>query len=428
MGTTHTDRNGRENGRHVRTIAMSVMVVVAMFVGMGLDRVVVMTGIAQTSLPGLNGFETLEETYEVIRELYVLESDFTDQQLMHGAARGMVAELGDTNHSVFLDPSQAYSYNTSLQGGLVGIGVTVDTTGEFPVVIAPMKDSPALEAGIRPGDAIIAIDGISLEGIPARDAVDLVRGEVDTDVTLELVREGEADSYEVTITRQEIPLTSVTWAMLPDNVMWLQLSQFSRGSAVEVTNALETARAQGMTSIILDLRGNTGGYTDETRAIASLFLPANTPVYQQADADGNVQIRDTDSVDGPYLNEPMVVLVNDRSASASEVLSAALRDNERAPLYGQTTVGVGTVTIPVDLSDGSIVIIGIQLLLTGAGESFFQVGVEPTDPVELPDGQTPSLLIIVDPEATGVLSQEQFQVLEDDQIHAAYDAVTAATP
>jgi carboxyl-terminal processing protease len=428
MGTGQSDQNGRNTSRHARTIAMSVMIVVALFAGMGLDRVLVMTGIAQTSLSRLDEFETLEETYEIIRQYYVLQEDITDEELLHGASRGMVDSLGDTNHSVFLDPDQAYSYETSLQGGLVGIGVTVDTTGELPVIIAPMKNSPALEAGIRPGDTLVAIDGVTLEGMEASDAVDLIRGEAGTDVTLELVREGETEPYTVTITRQEIELNPVSWAMLPDGVMWLQLDQFSRGSADQVTLALREAKALGMTSIMLDLRGNTGGYTNETRAIASLFLPANTPVYQELDADGNVTEYDTASEDGPYVTEPMVVLVDETSASASEVLSSSLRDSGRAPLFGQTTVGVGTVTIPIDLSDGSVVIIGIELLLTGEGESFFQVGVEPTDPVELDEGQSRSLLIILDPEDTKQLSEEAFQAVEDDQIHAAYDAVTSAAP
>jgi carboxyl-terminal processing protease len=428
MNTGQTNQNGRTRQRHARTFAVSLMIVVALFAGMGLDRVLVVTGIAQTSLARLDEFETLEETYEIIRQYYVLQDDFTDQELLHGASRGMVEALGDTNHSVFLDPDEAYSYETSLQGGLVGIGVTVDTTGELPVIIAPMKGSPALEAGILPGDTIVAIDGVSLEGMEAGDAVDRIRGEAGSDVVLDLIHEGETEPYSVTITRQEIALNPVSWAMLPDGVMWLQLDQFSRGSADQVTEALREAKAMGMTRIMLDLRGNTGGYTNETRAIASLFLPADTPVYQELDADGNVTEHDTASEDGPYVTEPMVVLVDETSASASEVLSSALRDSGRAPLFGQTTVGVGTVTIPIDLSDGSVVIIGIELLLTGEGESFFQIGIEPTNPVELAEGQSRSLLIILDPQDTRQISSADFEAVEDDQIQSAFEAVTTTTP
>lgn len=407
---------------------MSVMIVVAMFVGMGLDRVLIHTGIAATQLTQTDEFGTLEETYEAIRQYYVLEGEISDQELIYGASRGMVDALGDTGHSTFLDPEEAADYEASLSGGFVGIGVTVDTEGEFPVVIAPMQNSPAFEAGILPGDTIIGIDGVSLEGIEPSDAIDMVTGEAGTDVTLEIVHAGEQESFVVTITRQEIEVNPVNWAMLPGGIMWLQLDQFSNGATDEIKTAIREAQDLGMNGLILDLRGNPGGYTNEAVGVASQFLPDDTPLYQETDADGNVNIVETRGSRGVYLDGPMVVLVDERSASSSEIVAAAIRDAGRAPLYGQTTFGVGTVTLPFELSDGSFVILGTEQLLTGAGERIFQVGVEPTNPVELGIDQTPGFILVEDPEQTRALSEEQLQGIEDDQLHAAYDEVSSVAP
>jgi carboxyl-terminal processing protease len=423
MDSIRKEGGARERVRAPRTIVMSVMVVVAMFVGMGLDRVLLETGIAATQLTQADEFGVLEETYESIRQSYVLQGEISDQDLIYGAARGMVDALGDTGHSTFLDPEEAQSYESSLQGGFVGIGVTVDTTGEFPVVIAPMQNSPALEAGILPGDTIIAVDGVSLKGIDPSDAIDMVTGEAGTDVTLEIIHSGEKDSFEVTITREEIEINPVSWVMLPGGIMWLQLDQFSNGATGEVKTAIREAQTMGMTGLIFDLRGNPGGYTTEAVGVASQFLPANTPLYQETDADGNVNVEETRGSRGVYLDGPMVVLINENSASSAEIVAAGIRDAGRAPLLGQTTFGVGTVTLPFELSDGSFVILGIKQLLTGAGERIFQVGVEPTDPVELGIDQTPGFILVEDPDQTRSLSDEQFQGIEDDQLHAAYDAV-----
>lgn len=414
--------------RAPRTIVMSVMLVVAMFVGMGLDRVLVETGIAATSLTGADEFETLEETYEAIREYYVLQSEITDQDLIYGAARGMVDALGDTGHSTFLDPEEAVAWNESSSGNFVGIGVTVDTTGELPVIIAPMQNSPAFAAGILPGDTILAIDGVDLEaeGIAATDAVDLVRGEVGTQVNLRLQRADGSEVFEVTITRAEIEINPVSWVMLPNGVMWLQLDQFSQGASSGIRDALREGQALGMTGLIFDLRGNPGGLVYEALGVASQFLPENTPLYQEADANGNASVVDTRSSRGVYLEGPMVVLVDGNSASSAEIVASAIEEAGRAPLYGETTFGVGTVLLPIELSDGSMAVLGIEQLLTGSGQRIFQVGVEPTNPVELGEDQVPGFIIGLDTDQDRQLTPEEVTAIEDDQLQAAYESVQQA--
>lgn len=423
-----TTTPGRPGARTPRTILVSVMLVVAMFVGMGLDRVLVETGIAATSLTGADEFQTLEETYEAIREYYVLQGEISDQDLIYGAARGMVDALGDTGHSTFLTPEEAIAWNESSSGNFVGIGVTVDTTGELPVIIAPMQNSPAFEAGILPGDTILAIDGVDLEqeGIAATDAVDLVRGEVGTQVTLKLERADASEVYEVTITRAEIEINPVSWVMLPNGVMWLQLDQFSQGASSGIRDAIREAQGLGMTGLILDMRGNPGGLVYEALGVASQFLPENTPLYQEADAAGNASVVDTRSSRGVYLEGPMVVLIDGNSASSAEIVASALQEAGRAPLYGETTFGVGTVLLPIELSDGSMAVLGTEQLLTGSGQRIFQVGVEPTDPVELGEDQLPGFIVGLDTDQDRQLTAEELAAVEDDQLKVAYEAVQQA--
>lgn len=428
MDLSQTGTRTRSGLRSARSVAMSVMVVVAMFVGMGLDRVLVETGIAATSLTQADEFDTLEETYEAIREYYVLEGNFSDGDLIYGAASGMIDALGDTNHSTFLNPEEAIAWNESSSGQFVGIGVTVDTTGALPVIIAPMQNSPAFEAGILPGDTILAVDDVNLEeeGIAATDAVDLVRGEVGSDVTLVLERANGGEEYEVTITRAEIEVNPVSWVMLPNGIMWLQLDQFSQGASSAMRDAIREGQNLGMTGLILDMRGNPGGLVYEALGVASQFLEADTPLFQEADADGNVSIQETRGSRGVYREGPMVVLVDGNSASSAEIVASALAEADRAPLYGETTVGVGTVLLPIELSDGSLAVLGTSQLLTGSGQQIFQKGVEPTVEVELGDEQQPGFIIIEDSDQDNQLTDTEFQAVEDDQLMAAYDAVLQA--
>jgi carboxyl-terminal processing protease len=402
---------------------MSVMLVVAMFVGMGLDRVLIETGIAATSLTRADEFETLEETYEAIRENYVLQDEISDEDLIYGASKGMVEALGDTGHSTFLDPQEAVEYQQSTEGELVGIGVRVDTSGELPVVIAPMQNSPAFEAGILPGDTIIAVDGQSLETMDTSDAVDLITGEEGTDVTLELRHANEDASYTVTITRARIEVDPVTWVMLPDGVMWLHLAEFSRGASDSLKAAIVEGQELGMTGLILDLRGNPGGLVVEAVGVASQFVPDGTPLFQREDAEEKVDVVETVGNRGVYLEGEMVVLIDNNSASSSEIVASALRDSGRAPLYGEQTFGVGTVLLPFQLSDGSLAVLGTELLLTGAGERLFMEGVAPTVEVPLGDDQTTGFILIEDSDQDNKLTEEELSTLEDDQLHAAYDAV-----
>ena len=407
----------------VRILVMSLLLVLAMGVGVGIDRVLIESGVvgASTELTASDEFTILEETYDAIRNNYVLEEEISDQELIYGAARGMVEALGDENHSQFLDPEEAEQFEQSGRGELVGIGIHIDTSGNLPVVVAPLPGSPALEAGIRPGDVILEVDGTSLEEVDPEEAADLIRGEEGTTVTLVLQHEGEDEPYEVTLTRERIKVNPVTWVMLPGDIVWVQLSEFSAGATEELKNAIRQATELGAQGLILDLRNNPGGYVHEAKGVASQFLPDGTVLMRTVDAQGNEHIERTIGNNGVWLDRPMVVLVNEYSASSSELVSSAIKAAGRAPLIGERTVGTGTVLLPFELSDGSMAVLGVELWLTAGGEEIYKKGIEPTIPVELEEGVSLALPIeFVSDQTDHILTDREWASIEDVQLQTAY--------
>lgn len=402
-----------------RTVITSIMLVCAMFVGAGFDRILVEVGSASDRFSNASNYSIIGETYDAIRENYVLQSEFSDEQLVWGAAYGMIESLGDTDHSRFLNPQEAIEWEQSSNNELIGIGISVNTQGELPVVVYPMKNSPAMEAGILPGDTIVEIDGTDIRGMNPTEAVDLIAGEEGTDVTIKLIHEGETEPYEVTITRAQIEIDPVSYSMLPNGVLWLRLDQFSRGSSKRVAQGLEWGESQGMTGVILDLRGNPGGFVIEAMGVASQFLPDGTPLYQEMDNTGAKRVVKTVGNRGAYLEGDLVVLVDQNSASASELTSSALMETGRAELVGQTTAGTGTVLLPFELSDGSMAVLGIQLFLTGQGTDIYHRGVIPNHEVVM-ENQYPNFpqTLMKDEQA---IEQPEVDALEDPQLDYALE-------
>lgn len=412
----------RSSLRSPRTVAMSLLVVFAMFVGAGMDRILLEVGSASDRFSNASNYDILGETYDLIRDYYVLQDEFTDEQLVWGATSGMVDSLGDTGHSRFMNPTEAQEMVRSEQNELIGIGINVDLTGELPVIRYPIKNSPAMDAGIQPGDTILKVDGVDLTGMDVQDALDLVTGEEGTDVTLELRHANSEETYEVTITRTRIKLDPVQYAMLPNGVLWLQLEQFSNGSAKRVVEGLNWGKEQGMTGVILDLRGNPGGFVVEAIGVASQFLPDGTPLVQRHDSTGLVGTTTTLGNKGVYQEGPLVVLVDENSASAAEITSSALMETGRADLVGEVTAGTGTVLNSFELSDGSMVNIGVQLFLTGQGTDIYHVGVKPNHLVEfssLPN-EFPIFPAMLNVDGKTMIDAA-FDDLVDPQLHYAMD-------
>jgi len=412
--------------RHLRRLMVAAMLLLAVGAGIGVERFMLESAPAgaqrDADLAELEEYTILEEVYDVIREEYVLSEEITDQQLIYGAATGMVEALGDENHSVFLDPESAERHVESLEGELVGIGIQVNTEVSPPTVVLPIQNSPAFHAGIRQGDVILAVDGATIEVVDDPEAlVDLIRGEEGTDVVLELRHEGEAESYTVTLTRTRIQVDPASWAMLPNDVLWVRLSDFSVGATEGLEQALIAGKEQGARGVILDLRANSGGFVYEALGVSTHLQPDGSVMVQTEDASGDIVETSTVGDNGEWQEGPVVVLIDENSVSAPEVVSAAIKANDRAPLIGQTTFGTGTTINGIELSDGSMVNIGISLWRTPDGELLWHQGVEPDIEVANEPGVQIALPYTYE---SNQVTDEQFAALEDDQLLTAFEEVT----
>ena len=407
----------------LRTPVMSLLVLIAFTSGIGVDRVVLEEThdvTASTILTELPEFAIIEETYDAIRENYVQSDGVTDKALIYGASQGMVEALGDEGHSTFLTPEEAERNEASLRGELIGIGVYVDRTGPMPVVIAPIDNSPAYEAGIKSGDVIVAIDGTLTADMEEDQWTERIRGDAGTDVLLSLLHQGDDEPYEVTITREKITIQPVSWRMLPGDIAWVKLSEFSQGAADGLIVALSQAKAVGARGVILDLRNNPGGFVFEAVNVGSQFMKDGSVLFREQSREGKVTPVVTPGNGGEWLDGPIVVLVNEGSASAAEIVSSALRDNDRATLIGETTFGTGTVLLPFKLSDGSVVQLGTELWLTADGDQIWKKGVVPDEEIVLDDGSYPALPIdFIQP----VLTPNELASVQDAQLMAGYETM-----
>ncbi|HZW03151.1 MAG TPA: S41 family peptidase, partial [Anaerolineaceae bacterium] len=268
--------------------------------------------------------ETLiERAYEIIEENYVRRDDLEPQDLTYAAIDGMVESLGDTGHSRFMTPEMVAAHTQSLQGEFEGIGALVEERDGFPVIVAPFDDSPAMRAGLKPGDIILEVDGQPTAERPLTEVIDSILGPAGTQVTLTIQDPENDEVREVEITRERIEIQNVTWQILPGTaIAHVRIAQFSRNTTRDLQEALEAAQDAGAESIVLDLRNNPGGLLDEAVGVASQFL-AEGDVLQVRNADEQI-----DSVPvrrgGRATEIPLVVLINQGTASAAEIVAGAL--------------------------------------------------------------------------------------------------------
>ncbi|MFN2214949.1 MAG: S41 family peptidase [Anaerolineales bacterium] len=324
-------------------------------------------------------FAPFWQSWDLVHDLYI-DQPVDDTLMMQGAIKGMMQSLGD-QHSSYMDPEQYRQANIELTGEYEGIGAYVDTTQEYLTIVSPMRDSPAENAGLKPGDQIIAIDGEDMTGIDGSLVIRKVLGPAGTPVTLTIFREGEKP-FEVTLERARIIIPVVEYEMLDGNIAYLKLSSFSKKATNEMAAALEDLLAQDPVGLILDLRNNPGGERNSAVEISSQFIDQGVIMYQEY-GDGS---RDTfDAVGGGLATDiPLVVLINEGSASASEIVAGAIQDYERGTLVGKVTFGKGSVQNWIPLADDQgLVRITIARWLTPNGRTIHKLGVEPDIEVDL---------------------------------------------
>ena len=353
------------------------------------------------------------EALDTVRNNYVDQKNIDAKKETYGAIEGMLKSLGDDGHTRFLTPKEREQNDQSLSGTYVGIGVQLEEKNGEVVVAAPIDGSPAEKAGISSDDVLLAVDGKSVRGGEVPEVVEKVKGPKGTSVELTVRHDGERRTYD--LQRAEIDSPVASWALIPGtDVGLVLLSSFSDDSAQELQNAFEEAKAAGARRFILDLRNNPGGRLDQAVEVAGYFLEPESIVYIRKDASGE---REEITVEGdPESTEaPLAVLVDGGSASSAEILAGALRDNDRAPVVGETTFGTGTVLSEFVLKDGSSILLGVAEWLTPDGDFIRNTGIAPDVRVPLSEGTEP-----LTPDDVSGLSRQEF-LEKDAQLRTAYE-------
>jgi carboxyl-terminal processing protease len=349
-------------------------------------------------------FEPFWEAWQIVHQEYV-DQPVDDVELMRGAIRGMMGGLGD-QHSSYMDPNEFEQANMPMDGEYEGIGAYVDTTSEYLTVTSPMPGSPAEAAGLRPGDMITAVDGEDMTGVDGSLVLRRVLGPAGTDVTLTILREGERQPFDVTITRAKITLKSVEYEMLEDNIAYIKLSTYGEKTYSDLRAALRDLMGQKPKGMILDLRNNGGGYLNTAIQVVSQFIGSGAVMYEEY-GDGTRQTYEA-IPGGLAIDIPLVVLVTEGTASASEITAGAIQDYERGTLVGAKTFGKGSVQswVPLKNKQGAVRVT-IARWLTPNDRQIHQLGLTPDVEVELTEedfdaGRDPQL-----EKAVELLSQGQ---------------------
>ena len=308
--------------------------------------------------------------------------DIDDQKLVNGAIKGMIDGLDDP-YSTYMNQEEAKSFNESISSSFEGIGAEIQEQDGKIMVVAPIKGSPAEKAGIKPNDVILSVDGKSIEGLSATEAVLKIRGEKGTKVALSISRAGETKPISITIVRDTIPIETVYSEMLDNGIAKIQVTSFSEHTVKELKTALAEMSKKDMKGLILDLRGNPGGLLDQAVEMASIFVPNGKVVLQVEDRNGKKEVYKSQN-DGAFAL-PVVVLIDDGSASASEIVSAAVSESADIPLIGVKSFGKGTVQNAQDFKDGSNLKFTAFKWLTPNGNWIHKKGILPDIEVKLPD-------------------------------------------
>jgi carboxyl-terminal processing protease len=324
-------------------------------------------------------FKMFWEVWNLVKLKY-LRQPISETKMFYGAIGGMMAALGDP-YTVFFEPQIAEKFAEDLAGTFSGIGAEIAVKNEQLMIVSPLPDSPAEKAGLRAGDKIVAIGDLDTRGIAVDEAIDLIRGPKGTPIKLMITRDGLGEAKEYTIIRDQIVVKSVKLEWKGD-VAVLEISQFGDDTIYEFNRRVdEILKKKDVKGLILDLRGNPGGYLDGAISMAGEWLKDGVVVCEK-DAAGTIR-EFRASGRGLLENLSTVVLVNQGSASASEIVAGALQDHKKATLVGMTTFGKGSVQDYEELRDGSAVKITIAEWLTPDKRAIHEIGVKPDVEVDL---------------------------------------------
>lgn len=317
-------------------------------------------------------------------------NDIDDEKVIEGALEGYVASLDDP-YTEYIPKDEMENYTADLKGNYVGIGIYMaqNTKDNTIVVLTPIKYSPAEEAGILPGDIIKKIDGVEYKGEDMEVASNNIKGIEGTTVTLEILRGQEVKVFE--IKRKKITTNPVISEKLEDNIGYLEISSFDEETAENFKTEYQKLKSQGITSLIIDLRNNGGGLVDQALQIADYIVPKDKDLLVTVDKNKNEKVEKSE--EDVLIDMPIVVLVNENTASSSEILAGALKDLDEATIVGTTTYGKGVIQQFLTLRNGAGLKITVEEYYTPNRTKINGVGIEPDVEVELPETVTNSLLV-----------------------------------
>ncbi len=328
-------------------------------------------------------FSPFWKVWNTLNEKYPSASKITDQDKVYGAIGGLVSSLNDP-YSVFFTPDETKSFEEEIAGNFDGIGMEVGLKDKILTVIAALKDTPAYKANIKSGDKILKINDTVTSNLSIEQAIKLIRGPKGTTVTLSIFREGSEKPEEIKIVRDTINIPTLDTELRKDKIFVIKLYSFSANSANLFRNAMKQFAESGTDKLLLDLRGNPGGYLDAAVDMASWFLPEGKTVVTE-DYGNNKKAEIFRSKGYNIFNDKLkfVILIDDGSASASEILAGAMQDNGRAKLVGSQSFGKGSVQEVIDITPDTILKITVAKWLTPSGTSISEKGLTPDYPIEI---------------------------------------------
>jgi carboxyl-terminal processing protease len=417
-----------------RLIYGIVLIALALNLALGAQIYFASAAAAEKDSPYPN-LELFSFVMEKVRRDYVDGTNLTYQQLVYGALRGMVDTLDP--HSEFLDPERFKELQSDTQGQFGGLGIVIQSRDGYVTVVTPIEDTPGFRAGILAGDRLLKIDGKSAEQMSVEDAVKMLRGEPDTEVTLTLQRPTSGEMKDYRLTRAVIKVDMAKdvngkkeFSLLDYKIGYIRLTQFGERTSVELDAALKKLKAQGMQALVLDLRGNPGGLLDQAVEVCERFLPRGQLVVT---TEGRNEKKDRKATNrsGEFRDLPLVVLVNYGSASASEIVSGCLQDYAalgkcKAIVIGEKTFGKGSVQEIMPLEGGAALRLTTSKYYTPSHKVIHEHGITPDIIVPMTDEEERLARLRITPggiESAPEAERDQIRAARDPQLERALDVL-----